>query len=187
MNGERWAPLYFEDARIPAANVLLGPGGFKKQISGFNVERLGNASRALALGRHAFNIAREHALTRKQFGRALCEFQGIQWKFAEMAMKLEQAQLLLYRAALEGDHGLPSAQSTAMAKLACNLAGWEVSNEALQVMGGMGFSQESLVEYCVRRTRGWMIAGGSLEILKNRIAEGVFGRTFSQRPDKAPQ
>ena len=187
MNGERWAPLYFEDARIPAANVLLGPGGFKKQISGFNVERLGNASRALALGRHAFNIAREHALTRKQFGRVLCEFQGIQWKFAEMAMKLEQAQLLLYRAALEGDHGLPSAQSTAMAKLACNLAGWEVSNEALQVMGGMGFSQECLVEYCVRRTRGWMIAGGSLEILKNRIAEGVFGRTFSQRPDKAPQ
>ncbi|HBO76741.1 MAG TPA: acyl-CoA dehydrogenase, partial [Cupriavidus sp.] len=135
-----------------------------------------------ALGRHAFNVAREHAMTRKQFGRELCEFQGIQWKFADMAMKLEQAQMMLYRAALEGEHGLPSAQSTAMAKLACNMAGWEVSNEALQVMGGMGFSQESLVEYCVRRTRGWMIAGGSIEILKNRIAEGVFGRTFSQRP-----
>jgi alkylation response protein AidB-like acyl-CoA dehydrogenase len=101
-----------------------------------------------------------------------------------MWMKLEQAQLLLYKAALEGEHGLPSAQSTAMAKLACNLAGWEVSNEAMQVMGGMGFSQESLVEYCVRRTRGWMIAGGSIEMLKNRIAEGVFGRTFSQRPPK---
>ena len=83
-------------------NVLLGPGGFKKQISGFNVERLGNASRALALGRHAFNLAREHAMTRKQFGRELCDFQGIQWKFADMAMKLEQAQMLLYRAALEG-------------------------------------------------------------------------------------
>ncbi|WP_416401271.1 acyl-CoA dehydrogenase family protein [Alicycliphilus denitrificans] len=184
MNGERWSQLYFDECRIPAANVLLGPGGFKKQISGFNVERLGNSARALALGRHAFNTAREHALTRKQFGRELCEFQGIQWKFAEMAMKLEQAQLMLYRAALEGEHGLPSAQSTAMAKLACNLAGWEVSNEALQVMGGMGFSQESLVEYCVRRTRGWMIAGGSIEILKNRIAEGVFGHTFSQRPAK---
>lgn len=181
MNGEQWSQLYFDNCRIPAANLLLGPGGFKKQISGFNVERLGNASRALALGRHAFNVAREHALTRKQFGRELCEFQGIQWKFAEMAMKLEQAQLLLYRAALEGEHGLPSAQSTAMAKLACNMAGWDVSNEALQVMGGTGFSQECLVEYCVRRTRGWMIAGGSIEVLKNRIAEGVFGRTFSQR------
>ena len=185
MNGEQWSQLYFDDCRIPASNLLLGPGGFKKQISGFNVERLGNASRALALGRYAFNTAREHAMTCKQFGRELCEFQGIQWKFADMDMKLEQAQLLLYRAALEGEHGLPSAQSTAMAKLACNMAGWDVSNEALQVMGGMGFSQESLVEYCVRRTRGWMIAGGSIEVLKNRIAEGVFGRTFSQRAPAA--
>lgn len=186
MNGELWSPLYFENCRIPASNLLLGPGGFKRQISGFNVERLGNASRALALGRHAFNVAREHAMVRKQFGRELCEFQGIQWKFAEMTMKLEQAQMMLYRAALEGEHGLPSAQSTAMAKLACNLAGWEVSNEAMQVMGGMGFSQECLVEYCVRRTRGWMIAGGSIEMLKNRIAEGVFQRTFSQRAPTAP-
>lgn len=185
MNGEQWSQLYFDNCRIPVANLLLGPGGFKKQISGFNVERLGNASRALALGRHAFNVAREHALTRKQFGRELCEFQGIQWKFADMAMKLEQAQFMLYRAALEGERGLPSAQSTAMAKLACNMAGWEVSNEALQVMGGTGFSQDCLVEYCVRRTRGWMIAGGSIEILKNRIAEGVFARTFSQRPPAA--
>ncbi|HYG42118.1 MAG TPA: acyl-CoA dehydrogenase [Bordetella sp.] len=185
MNGEHWAQLYFDGARIPASQILLGPGGFKKQISGFNVERLGNASRSLALGRHAFNLAREHALIRKQFGRELCEFQGLQWKFAEMWMKLEQAQLLLYKAALEGEQGLPSAQSTAMAKLACNEAGWFAANEAMQVMGGMGFSQESLVEYCVRRTRGWMIAGGSIEMLKNRIAEGVFERSFSQRPPKA--
>jgi alkylation response protein AidB-like acyl-CoA dehydrogenase len=114
----------------------------------------------------------------------LCEFQGIQWKFAEMQLKLEMAQLMLYKAAQEGEHGLPSAQTTALAKLACNQAGWDVSNEALQVMGGLGYSQESLVEYCVRRTRGWMIAGGSIEMLKNRIAEGVFERSFSQRPPK---
>ncbi|MBH1965991.1 MAG: acyl-CoA dehydrogenase family protein [Comamonadaceae bacterium] len=185
MNGERWSQLYFDNCRIPKSNVLLGAGGFKKQISGFNIERLGNASRALALGRYAFNQAREHAKIRTQFGRPLCEFQGLQWKFADMSMRLEQAQLMLYRAAMEGETGLPTAQSTAMAKLACNLAGWEVSNEAMQVMGGLGFSQESLVEYCVRRTRGWMIAGGSIEMLKNRIAEGVFERTFSQRAPKA--
>ncbi len=184
MSGETWSQLYFENCRIPKKNILLGEGGFKKQISGFNVERLGNSSRSLALGRHCFNIAREHALTRKQFGRALCEFQGIQWKFAEMQLKLESAQLLLYKAALEGEHGLPSAQSTAMAKLACNQAGWDVANEALQVMGGMGYSQECIVEYCLRRIRGWMIAGGSIEMLKNRIAEGVFERTFPQRPPK---
>lgn len=187
MSGEEWCQLYFEDCRIPANNLLLGEGGFKRQISGFNVERLGNSSRSLALGRHCFNVAREHALIRKQFGRDLCEFQGIQWKFAEMALKLESAQLLLYRAAMEGEHGLPSAHSTAMAKLACNQAGWEVANEALQVMGGMGYSQESIVEYCLRRIRGWMIAGGSIEMLKNRIAEGVFERTFPQRPPRATE
>ncbi|WP_454830119.1 acyl-CoA dehydrogenase family protein [Paraburkholderia xenovorans] len=185
MNGEEWCQLYFEDAKVPAENLLLGAGGFKKQISGFNVERLGNSSRSLALGRYAFNLAREHAKTRKQFGRELCEFQGIQWKFAEMLLKLEMAQMMLYKAAMEGEHGLPSAQSTAMAKLACNEAGWSVANEALQVMGGTGFSQEALVEYCVRRIRGWMIAGGSIEMLKNRIAEGVFERSFSQRLPKA--
>lgn len=185
MSGEEWCQLYFEDCRIPASNLLLGEGGFKRQISGFNVERLGNSSRSLALGRHCFNVAREHARIRKQFGRELCEFQGVQWKFAEMALKLESAQLLLYRAAMEGEHGLPSAHSTAMAKLACNQAGWDVANEALQIMGGMGYSQESIVEYCLRRIRGWMIAGGSIEILKNRIAEGVFERTFPQRAPKA--
>lgn len=185
MSGERWSPLYFDNCRIPMRNILLDAGGFKKQIAGFNVERLGNASRALALGRHAFERAREHARVRHQFGRPICEFQGLQWKFAEMLLKLEQAQLMLYRAVLEGEEGgLPSAQSTALAKLACNLAGWEVSNDALQIMGGMGYSQESLVEYCVRRTRGWMIAGGSIEMLKNRIAEGIFGRSFSQRAER---
>lgn len=183
MNGEEWSELHFENCRIGPSNVLLGEGGFKKQIAGFNVERLGNSSRALALGRHAFNIAREYAKTRRQFGRPLCEFQGLQWKFAEMAVKLDGAQLLLYRAVAgaEAAGGLPSAYDTAVAKLACNTAGFEVANEAMQVMGGLGFSEESLVEYCVRRTRGWMIAGGSIEILKNRIAESVFDRRFDQR------
>jgi alkylation response protein AidB-like acyl-CoA dehydrogenase len=181
MSGEQWCQLYFEDCRIPAENVLLGPGGFKKQISGFNVERIGNASRALALGRYAYNTAREHALIRQQFGRRLCEFQGLQWKFADMAVKLDAAQLLLYRAAVNGESSLPSPYETAVAKLAANMAGHEVANDALQVMGGMGYSQESLVEYCVRRTRGWMIAGGSIEILKNRIAEEIFQCRFDQR------
>lgn len=181
MSGEEWCPLYFEDCRINKADILLGPGGFKKQISGFNVERLGNSSRALALGRYAFETARHHAQDRKQFGKALCEFQGIQWKFAEMAMQLESAQMLLHRAASVPNGTLPSAIDTAMAKLACNLAGWTASNEALQVMGGYGYSTESLVEYCLKRTRGWMIAGGSIEMLKNRIAEHIFDRRFDQR------
>jgi alkylation response protein AidB-like acyl-CoA dehydrogenase len=180
MSGEQWSQLYFENCRIPKENILLGVGGFKKQISGFNVERLGNSSRALALGRYAFNLAREHALARRQFGRQLCEFQGLQWKFADMALKLESAQMLLYRAASTAG-GLPSPYQTALAKLACNQAGFEAANEAVQIMGGLGYSQEALAEYCMRRTRGWMIAGGSIEILKNRIAEDVFDRRFDQR------
>lgn len=185
MNGEQWCQLYFEDCYVPAENVLLGEGGFKKQISGFNVERIGNAARSLALGRYAFDQAREHAAMREQFGRPLCEFQGLQWMFAEAFTKLESAQLLLWRAASGADRGLPSGLDTSVAKLAANQAGFDAANMAVQVMGGTGFSQESLVEYCFRRTRGWMIAGGSTEILKNRIAESVFDRRFSQRGGKA--
>lgn len=182
MNGETWSQLYFDNCRIPRENVLLGAGGFKKQISGFNVERLGNAARSVALGRHAFNVAKKHALERRQFGRLLCEFQGLQWKFAEMEMRLSSAQLLLMRAAVGARDGLPSAHDSALAKLACNEAGFFASNESLQVMGATGFSQDSTVQYCLRRTRGWMIAGGSIEILKNRLAESIFDRRFPQHP-----
>jgi alkylation response protein AidB-like acyl-CoA dehydrogenase len=182
MGGEDWNPLYFEDVYVPPEDVLLGPGGFKSQISGFNVERIGNSARSLALGRYAFELAREHALTRRQFDRPLAEFQGLQWKFADMKIKLDAAQLLLYRAAVNADKGFPSAEETSIAKVMCNRAGFEVANESLQVMGGMGYSDELLVEYCLRRTRGWMIAGGTIEMLLNRIAESVFGRSFPQRP-----
>jgi alkylation response protein AidB-like acyl-CoA dehydrogenase len=184
MSGEEWSQLYFDDCFVPDENLLLGAGGFKKQIAGFNVERLGNSSRALALGRYAFNRAKTYALERKQFGKRIADFQGIQWKFAEMAAKLDAAQLLLYRAACNADQsatGLPSAYETAIAKYMCNTAGFEVANEALQVMGASGYSQMELVEYCLRRTRGWMIAGGSLEVLKNRIAEEVLETKFNQR------
>src|SRR4051794_16934082 len=181
LSGEQWNQLYFDDCRIPAANVLLGAGGFKKQISGFNVERLGNAARSLALGRLAFTIARDHVSQRRQFGRPLAEFQGLQWKFADMAVALDGAQLLLERAATVAEGQLPTAYQTAVAKLAANRAGFLAADEAVQVMGAMGYSTETLVEYCFRRTRGWMIAGGSIEVLKNRIAEEVFGRRFNQR------
>jgi alkylation response protein AidB-like acyl-CoA dehydrogenase len=181
MSGEEWCELHFSDCRVPAENVLLGPGGFKKQMAGFNVERLGNTARSLAYGRYAFNAARDYAATRRQFDRPLCEFQGLQWKFADMAIKLDGAQLLLYRAAVNADRGLPSAYETAIAKAACNQAGFEVASEAVQIMGALGYSRETLVEYCMRRTRGWMIAGGSIEMLKNRIAEHVFERRFDQR------
>ena len=183
-NGEEWCALYFDNVYIPEENVLLGPGGFKKQISGFNAERIGNSARSLALGEFAFNIAKEYALTREQFGKKICEFQGIQWKFSDMKIQIEAGRLLLYRAAINADKGFPSSKETSIAKAFCNKAGFEISNEAMQVMGGTGYSQESLVEYCFRKSRGWQIAGGSTEMMKNRIAEDVFERRFSQRPNK---
>lgn len=185
MSGEEWCPLYFENARVPKQNLLLGPGGFKRQIAAFNAERIGNTARSLAIGRHAFNLARDYVLERKQFGRPLCEFQGLQWKFADMALKLEGAQLLLYRAAVGADTGLPSAYDTTLAKLSCNQVGFEVACESVQMMGGMGYSRETLAEYCMLRTKGWMIAGGSVEMMKNRMAEFIFDRRFSQRAPKS--
>ncbi|MGH6915068.1 MAG: acyl-CoA dehydrogenase family protein, partial [Geminicoccales bacterium] len=99
LSGEEWVQLFFDDVLVGPENVVLGEGGFRKQIAGFNVERIGNAARALALGQHAFGLARDYAATREQFGRPLCEFQGLQWKFADMKMALDAARLLLYRAA----------------------------------------------------------------------------------------
>jgi alkylation response protein AidB-like acyl-CoA dehydrogenase len=185
LNGEEWVQTYLDNVYVGPENVMLKEGGFKKQIAGFNVERIGNTARSLAFGRYAYEVAREWAMQRKQFGRLLCEFQGLQWKFADMKMKLDAGQLLLYKAAVNADNGIPSAQDTAIAKAFCNQAGFDICNEAMQIMGGMGYTDESLVEYCFRKCRGWMIAGGSIEILKNRIAEGIFERTFSQRPPKS--
>jgi len=184
MSGAHWATLHFDNVPVPPEDVLLPAGGFKRQMAGFNAERIGNAARSLAFGRYCFDAAREYALVRRQFGRPLAEFQGLQWKFADMKLQLEAARLLLYRAATNADTGLPAPDETTVAKLACNRAGFEVANEALQVMGGTGFTRETLVEYCLRRTRGWMIAGGSIEMLKNRLAESVFERRFSQRAPK---
>jgi alkylation response protein AidB-like acyl-CoA dehydrogenase len=136
-----------------------------------------------------FSLTEEQSLFRDQVRRfaerQLCEFQGLQWKFADMAMQLEAGQLLLYRAAVNADRGLPSAYETSLAKAFCNQAGFAAANEAVQILGGLGYTEESLVEYCLRRTRGWMIAGGSLEMMRNRIAEEIFERRFPQRAPRA--
>jgi alkylation response protein AidB-like acyl-CoA dehydrogenase len=185
MSGEPWAPLYFDDCLVPEDLVLLPAGGFRKLFAIFNVERIGNATRSLALGQAAFDHAVAHARERRQFGRRLAEFQGLQWKLADMKMKLDAARLLVYRAAAGADRGAPSPLDTAIAKAFANTAGFEVANEALQILGGYGYSTEYPLEYLARRTRGWMIAGGTVEILKNRIAEGIFGESFSQRAPAA--
>jgi hypothetical protein len=173
LSGERYGMLYLSDCGVAEENILVGQHGFRAMISVFNLERLGNAARSLALGQAALGQAIAHASERVQFGRRLDEFQGLRWRLAEMLLKLESARLLLYRAATNTDDGLPSESETAMAKLACNRAGFEVANEALQILGGYGYDGDSLVGYLFRRTRGWMIAGGTTEQMLNRIARGM--------------
>jgi alkylation response protein AidB-like acyl-CoA dehydrogenase len=181
MSGEEHCALYFDDCEVPVENILVEEDGFRKLFTLFNIERIGNATRALSLAQKAFDLAVAHAKERQQFGKALAEFQGIQWKVAEMKIKLDAARLLLYRAAVEADTGSPKVLETSIAKAYVNTAAFEVVNEAMQIFGGYGYSTEYPIEYLFRRIRGWMIAGGTPEMLKNKIAEEVFGMRFSQR------
>ncbi len=184
MSGEPHCMLYFDDCRVPRGNIIVEEDGFRRLMPVFNIERLGNSTRSLALAQACFDRAVQHAKERHQFNRPICEFQGIQWKVAEMKMKLDAARLLLYRAAVNAQEGTPSALETSIAKAYCNQIAFEVAHEAVQIMGGYGYSREFPVEYMLRRIRGWMIAGGTIEMLKNRIASEVFGRRFSQRPPR---
>ena len=181
MSGEHYCDLLMEGCRVPKDYVLRDENAVRDMLSIFGVERMGNASRALALAEAAFERAVEHARTREAFGRPLAEFQGLQWKFADMRVRLDGARLLLYRAVSEADQGVPDPTNAAIAKLSANETAFYVANEALQIFGAMGYSRQLPMEYFVRRTRGWMIAGGSIEMLKNRIAEHVFDRRFDQR------
>jgi len=181
MSGEEHCALYFDNCEVPVENILVPEDGFRKMFTMFNIERLGNTSRSLALAQAAFDMAVEHAKERKQFGRPLAEFQGIQWKIAEMKMKLDAGRLLLYRAATNADKGVPSPLEASIAKAYVNTIAFEVAHEAVQIFGGYGYSTEYPLEYIFRRIRGWMIAGGTPEMLKNKIAEEVFGMKFSQR------
>ncbi|WP_019153113.1 acyl-CoA dehydrogenase family protein [Robertmurraya massiliosenegalensis] len=181
MSGEEHCALYFEDCEVPVGNILVPEDGFRRLFTMFNIERMGNTARSLALAQSAFDLAVEHAKERKQFGKPLAEFQGIQWKVAEMKMKLDAGRLLLYRAATNADKGAPSPLESSMAKAYINTTAFEVANEAVQIFGGYGYSTDYPLEYIFRRVRGWMIAGGTPEMMKNKIAEEVFGMRFSQR------
>jgi alkylation response protein AidB-like acyl-CoA dehydrogenase len=186
MSGEHHCALHLDGARVPREYVLADEDALRKMFTIFGVERVGNAVRALSLAQSAFDRAVEHVKTREQFGRPLAEFQGLQWRFADMRMKLDAARLLIYRAVVNADAGAPAPAEAAIAKCFANEAAFEVVNGALQAFGASGYSTQFPLEYLARRVRGWMIAGGSVEIMRNRIAEDVFDQRFSQRrPEEA--
>jgi alkylation response protein AidB-like acyl-CoA dehydrogenase len=175
LSGEPHCALYFDACRVPVANVLTDQGGLRRLLPIFNIERLGNAARSLACGERAFGAAVDHLKQRRQFGRPLADNQGLRWRMARLRVQLDAARLLLYRAASDAT-GLPSAADSSIAKYACNVAGFEAVNEAIQMFGAAGLSTQTDLPYLLGRTRGWMIAGGSVEMMQNAIAQSVLGR-----------
>ncbi|MDQ0191464.1 acyl-CoA/acyl-ACP dehydrogenase [Alicyclobacillus cycloheptanicus] len=184
ISGEPYAMLSFDDCVIPKDYVMLDHDGFKKLFTVFNIERLGNAARSLAYGEKALSLSVDYLKERRQFGQRLADFQGLRWKIADMKVQLESAKMLLYRAAADADKngGVPNPAYCSLAKLACNEAGFFAANEALQMFGGYGYTAEGPIQYMFRRTRGWMIAGGTVEIQRNQIATHLLGKP--ERPGK---
>jgi butyryl-CoA dehydrogenase len=175
--------LLFNRCRVPRAGVLVSEGGFARLMNDFNFERIHNATLSLGFAQGAFEQACAYVKQRRQFGRELCEFQGVQWMIADMATELEAARLLIYRAAANADAtGRADPLETSLAKRYASEAGIRVCDTALQLHGAYGYSKEFPLERFYRDARGIAIATGTVEIHKNNIASRVLGRKFSQRP-----
>ena len=180
MSGDRWCSLTFNEVAVPQPAALFRTGGFSVKGSFFDLEKIGNAARALGTGWCAFDAVREYAANRRQFGKTLSEFQGLQWRLAEARLALEAAQLTLYRVASRADHNMLRGEDATCAKLICNRAAMTACDTAVQILGGAGYSQGNLVEYCFRKVRGQLITGGVVELMLTRVAEAIFDRKFPQ-------
>ena len=178
------AELAFDDVRIEAGDVLIAGDpsnaeAFKTLLAHLNHERCGNAAMCLGAAQGALEYAIRYMNERVVGGRPLADLQGLQWKIADMGVQLEGARLLLYRAvAMAGPHGTPPALETAMAKAAANLAAKFVCDEAIQLLGGYGYSREYPVERAYRDIRGLCIGAGTVEVQRNYVGTNLLrGRT----------
>ena len=175
------ADLYFDNVKVPAHHVVVPAGGFKKLMEAFDLERCGNATMALAQASGALADVVEYVKERKQFGKPIMEFQGVQIKLAEMQMQVEAARLLIHRAASNAEHGLPSPLDSSVAKCFANEIARTVTGNAMQLMGAYGYSKQYPAERRMRDAWGWGIAGGAIDIQKVNIAAAMLGRRFDQR------
>ena len=173
------AELAFDDVRIEPGDVLLAGDAasneaFRILIGHINHERCGNAAMCVGAAQGALEYAITYMNDRVIGGRPLADLQGLQWKIADMATQLEGARLLLKRALhLAGPHGTPPPLETAMAKTAANLAAKFVCDEAIQLLGGYGYSREYPVERVYRDIRGLCIGAGTVEIQRNFIGTNL--------------
>jgi len=173
--------LYFDDCRVPKSNILLESGAFGKLISVYNAERLGSISRMLGAAQAAYEYALAYSKEREQFNQPICDFQGIQWMLADMRIKLDAAQLLVYRAAsTAGTTGLPEPLETSIAKVYTSKAAKEICDDAIQILGANGYTKEYPLVHRYAEVRGGSIYGGTRQIHKNMIAAKILDRRISQ-------
>ncbi len=175
------ADMYFDNVHVPAENLVVEAGGFPQLMEAFDLERCGNTTMSLAIAQSAFDHVLTYVQERRQFGKPLVDFQAVQLNIAEMKMKLDASRLLLYRAVVNAQSGLPSVGDSSIAKCFANEMVREVTGKAMQLMGGYGYSAAHPVEQKMRDGWGWGIAGGAIDIQKTNIAAALVGRRFSQR------
>jgi len=177
MMGLRGIPegeLHFAACFVPTENLLVASGdGFKRLMRAYNGQRLGAATVALGLAQGAYELALRHAAERRQFDRPIAEFQGIRWKLADMAIALDAARLLIHRAAARAGRGFPDALEAAKAKTFAAEMAQEVTSQALQIHGAAGYGRSLPLERMARDARMFAIGGGTVEMMRNLIADHI--------------
>jgi alkylation response protein AidB-like acyl-CoA dehydrogenase len=159
--------IIYTDVKVPKENRLGENGfGFKFAMKTLEGGRIGIAAQALGIAAGAYELAVQYALIRKAFAKPLIEHQGVAFKLAEMAMEIESARMLVYRAAVLKDEGKPYGYASAMAKLKASEVAMQVTVEAVQVHGGNGYVKEYHVERLMRDAKITQIYEGTSEIQK---------------------
>ncbi len=164
--------LILEGCRVPAANVLGPIGqGYKISIETLNEGRIGIGAQMVGVAQGAYEAATKYIKERRQFGKAIAEFQGVQFQVAEMATDLEAARMLVYNAARLKDAGLPFTREAAMAKLFSSNAAGRITSQALELFGGYGYSKEYPAEKFFRDAKIGVIYEGTSNMQLQTIAK----------------
>ena len=170
------AELIFEEAEVPAENLLGKPGqGFKQMLSGLDAGRIGIGAQACGIGRAALEDAVEYSRERIQFGKPIATFQAIQFKLADMATELDAAELMLLRAAWLEDNGLDFEKEAAMAKYYASDVAMRAAIEGVQIFGGNGYMREYPAERHMRDAKICQIYEGTNEIQRVVVARKIIG------------
>lgn len=174
MAGDEQTHFYIEDVTVPEENVLTrGSEGFKEQLKALNWERIGTATITNSIALCAADKAITYVQDREQFGQAIGEFQGVEWKLADMAKQVEASRTLAHAAAEDAisEGRIADPLQTSIVKLYSAEIAERVVSESLQLHGANGYQQGHPLEYLRRYVRGFRIAGGTDEIMKNTIAK----------------